>query len=190
MGVPTPKTPLPPALVNEIRECGFYPSFVCVTLQGAIGSREVLGYLVHHEATFVGANILRHMNVMVLTDRHLVICHADEGDPDSSGDALATAEIVALRSINSVAITQSVRDPESSDGPIIVEAWLAIAWGAARRIDLGPAMCEDPACEADHGYTGNITPDDISIRISREADGATNASRLMEFGSLLQGAVG
>lgn len=182
--------PLPANLIPEIRECGFYPRFVCATLQAAVGVREVQGYLVHHEATFVGANILRHMNVMVLTDKHLVICHADEGDPGSSGDAMATAEIVALRSISSVAITQSVRDPEGSDGPVIVEAWLAIAWGAASRIDLGPAVCEDPSCDADHGYTGTISPDDISIRISRDGDGATNASRLVEFGSLLQSVVG
>lgn len=62
--------------------------------------------------------------------------------------------------------------------------------GAASRIDLGPAVCEDPSCDADHGYTGTISPDDISIRISRDGDGATNASRLVEFGSLLQSVVG
>ena len=45
-------------------------------------------------------------------------------------------------------------------------------------------------CDADHGYTGTISPDDISIRISRDGDGATNASRLVEFGSLLQSVVG
>lgn len=188
--MPTSLYDLPADLVTEIGECGFYPSFVCATLRSAVGSQPIRGHLVHHEATFVGANILRHMNVMVLTDKHLVICHADEGDPESSGDALATAETVALSAINSVAITQSVRDPEHADGPTIVEAWLAIAWGAASRIDLGPAMCEDPSCEADHGYTGTVTPDDISVRISREGDGATNASRLVEFGSLLQGAIG
>ncbi|NHB83687.1 hypothetical protein G7085_00500 [Tessaracoccus sp. HDW20] len=78
-------------------------------------------------------------------------------------------------------------DPQ--DLQSLSEAWLSIVWGAARRIDLGPASCEDPTCEADHGYTGVVQPDDITVRMSRQADGE-NARRLLAFGLRLQGAVG
>jgi len=84
-------------------------------------------------------------------------------------------------------LTRSLTDPENLTG--LNEAWLSIVWGAARRVDLGPAACEDPSCEADHGYTGVIQPDDITVRMSPQADG-DNARKLIGFGLRLQGAIG
>ena len=34
-----------------------------------------------------------------------------------------------------------------------------------------PATCADPDCEADHGYEGSVASDDISLRISADAEG-------------------
>ena len=35
------------------------------------------------------------------------------------------------------------------------------------RIDLEPASCGDPPCDADHGYTGTASNDDLALRVSR-----------------------
>ena len=35
-----------------------------------------------------------------------------------------------------------------------------------RRIDLEQAGCADPDCEADHGYTGSMAGDDLTVRMS------------------------
>ena len=48
---------------------------------------------------------------------------------------------------------------------------LTIGWGGVSRIDLEPAGCSDPECEADHGYTGVLASDDFSLRVSAAADG-------------------
>ena len=48
---------------------------------------------------------------------------------------------------------------------------LTIGWGGVGRIDLEPAGCADPECEADHGYTGVLTSDDFSLRVSAAAEG-------------------
>ena len=48
---------------------------------------------------------------------------------------------------------------------------MTIGWGAVRRIELEPAACVDPDCEADHGYTGTASADDISLRVSSAAEG-------------------
>jgi len=48
---------------------------------------------------------------------------------------------------------------------------LSIAWSGGQRLDMGPASCGDPQCEADHGYSGTIAQEDIVLRISAEADG-------------------
>lgn len=151
-----------------------------------IGAREVLDYLVQHEATFAGRQLHRHLTVLVRTAMQLIICHIDEGESDRT-EALATVEMVALRAIDSVVVTRALARPEDSSG--LTEAWLSIVWGAARRVDVGPAGCEDPTCEADHGFTGVIQPDDITVRMSPQADG-DNARRLVAFGTRLQAAVG
>lgn len=177
---------VPAELLAEIAECGFYPSLVAESVALGLGGRTVLDYLVQHEATFAGHELHRHISVLVRTERQLLICHIDEGE-SGRAEALATTEIVALRAIDSVVLTRALINPERNEG--LHEAWLSIVWGAARRVDLGPAACEDPNCEADHGYTGVIQPDDITVRMSPQADG-DNARRLIAFGVRLQGAVG
>ena len=179
-------TVLPSDLMAEIAECGFYPRLVAETVALGLGGRPVLDHLVQHEAPFAGHELHRHLTVLVRTEKQLLICHIDEGEGGRT-DALATSEIVALRAVSSVVVTRALADPENLTG--LTEAWLSIVWGAARRVDLGPAACEDPHCEADHGYTGVVQPDDITVRMSPQADG-DNARKLVAFGLRLQGVVG
>lgn len=177
---------VPMELISEIAECGFYPTLVTETAELGIGGQEVLDFLVQHEATFAGHELHRHLTVLMRTATQLIICHVDEGEGGRQ-DALSSVECVSLRAIDSVVVTRSLSDPERLDS--LSESWLTIVWGAARRIDLGPAACEDPNCEADHGYTGVMQPDDITVRMSSQADGE-NARRLVAFGVRLQGSVG
>lgn len=177
---------IPAELSAEISECGFYPRLVAESVAMGLGQERALDFLVQHEATFAGRELHRHLSVLVLTQRQLLICHIDEGE-SGDAEAMATTEVVALRAITSVVVTRALRDPEGGSG--LSEAWLSIVWGAARRVDLGPSACEDPSCEADHGYTGVIQPDDITVRMSPQADG-DNARKLVAFGARLQGAVG
>lgn len=183
------KYALPPELLKEVTECGFYPDLVAQTIAGALGSQPVIGHLVHHEATFAGHEVQRHMTVLVLTERQLIVCHTDDSDQGNSERALTSAEVVALRSITSVVVTRSVAHPERSSGDL-VETWLTVVWGAASRVDLGPAGCEDPDCVADHGWTGMTVPNDLTVRMSPAGDGPSITERLLEFGSLLQERVG
>ena len=55
-----------------------------------------------------------------------------------------------------------------------------------RRLELEPAACEDPTCEADHGYTASDMADDLTVRMSAAADGDGPLQRLVEFGTALQ----
>ena len=180
-----PVETLPDPLVSEVIDCGFYPAVVCRALAGAVGTRRVDAHLVHHEATFLGSEAHRHLTVLVLVEGGFIICHADEA---VLGRALVTPEMIRLDAIESVVLTQSVADPASPNAGL-AEAWLTVIWGATRRLDLGPASCDDPTCDADHGYAGVSTSDDYVVRMSRDADGAGTLDRLVAFGSILQGAV-
>lgn len=180
---------LPAGLLKEVTESGFYPELVVETIAGALGSQPVLGHLVHHEATFTGHEVQRHMTVLVLTERQLIICHTDDSDQGNADRALTSAEVVALRSISSVVMTRSVASPELPQHDL-VETWLTVVWGAASRLDIGPAACEDPDCVADHGFTGMSVPNDLTVRMSPAGDGPGITEKLLEFGSLLQERVG
>jgi len=56
----------------------------------------------------------------------------------------------------------------------------------ARRIDVEPATCSDPQCEADHGFTGALVGDDLTVRMAAAADGPDRVGRLVRFASSLQ----
>jgi hypothetical protein len=58
---------------------------------------------------------------------------------------------------------------------------LTIGWNSLRHLELEPAHCGDEACEADHGYTGAMTSDDVTMRISEAADGADAITQVLEF---------
>ncbi len=66
------------------------------------------------------------------------------------------------------------------------EMTLAIAWSGGQRLDMGPAACGDPQCDADHGYTGTIAQEDIVLRVSAEADGVQAVQNAKSFARALR----
>ena len=79
-----------------------------------------------------------------------------------------------------------VTDPAThKPGGNAAEVLLTIGWGAVSRIELEPASCGDPACDADHGYTGTTSNDDLSVRVSQVADGAEVVQQALAFAASL-----
>ncbi len=190
---PRPALRLPSGLAQEIRACGYFPELVADAVSLALGAEEPLAHLVHHEATFNRDEIQRHLSVLVLTASRLIVAHTDENDnPGEPAQALTTTEALALRQVNSVALSQVVSHPEryGANRAEVAEAWLTISWGTMRRVDLEPAACADPNCEADHGLTGTIAGDDLTVRISAAGDGDSKVQQLVAFGTALQLAAG
>lgn len=184
---------LPEALDAEIRACGYFPELVSDSIALALGDEPAGSYLVHHEATFNRDEIQRHLSVLVLTDTRLIVSHTDENDnPGEPSQALTTTESVPLVRVASVALSQVVSHAEryGSRKAAIDEAWLTVNWGTMRRMDLEPAHCADPECEADHGYTGMLAGDDLTVRISTAGDGQAKVAELVAFASALQRASG
>ena len=68
------------------------------------------------------------------------------------------------------------------------------AYGRSTLADLLPSVghhlgvpgCDDPQCEADHGYTGALAGDDLTVRMSAAADGPDRVARLVRFSTTLQ----
>ena len=87
--------------------------------------------------------------------------------------------------------THVVPDPVSYvPGSLGREITVTLGWGAVSRVDLLPAVCADPSCDGDHGYDGTVTADDISLRISADADGDAALARAIDFAAALSSAIG
>jgi hypothetical protein len=190
---PTPVDRLRDAIV----QCGYYPTVVTEAVEGALAGEPVVDFVLHHEPTFDRDDeVRRHVTVVVLTPTRLVVAHTDEHPPDDllpSPYASTSTEAVPLSTIRSVVTNRMVAEPAKYDGrstshPEANEAVLTVGWGAVSRLDLEPATCGDPDCEGDHGYTGTMTADDFSLRMSAAADGPTAVTQLLSFAQSLSAA--
>jgi hypothetical protein len=182
-----------------IEESGYYPDVVADAVRSAVAGEPVESFLVHHEPTIDERDeVRRHVTVLVLTASRLILAHTDEHAPDDLLPAPYTSsstEAVALSAIRSVVVNRMVANPESYAGrqippPGANEAVLTIGWGAVGRIDLEPAGCADPECEADHGYTGVLSSDDFSLRVSAAAEGPEAVANLLGFADVLSSLTG
>lgn len=176
-------------LREEIERSGYYPDLVSDALDTALGGEALVSYLLHHEATFDRDELRRHVTVLALTPTRLIIGHTDEHPADETSPvayATASTEAVRLQRVDSVVVTRVVSEPAKYRvGGASREVVLTIGWGAVSRIDLEPATCGDPECEADHGYTGTSSNDDLSLRISEAADGSDVVRQALDFAAAL-----
>jgi hypothetical protein len=174
-------------LFDEVSRSGYYPEIVAEGLRDALADETVAAYVLHHEPTFDHDEIRRHMTVLALTPTRIVLVHTDEHPGDDllpTPYTSTTSEAVALPQVASVVVTRMV----TSTSKKLEEAVLTVGWGAVSRVELEPARCSDPECDADHGYTGSLTGDDFSLRLSAAADGGGAVERLLAFARTLSAA--
>ena len=87
-----------------------------------------------------------------------------------------------ISQIRSVTLSYAYHQPQNyQPGTPIMELNLAVSWTGTQQLELYPAMCEDPECQADHGYTGTAASEDVVMRISSEADGQDAVEGAREF---------
>ena len=174
-------------LRKTIERTGYYPEVVTDAVEGAIAGEQVVSFYVHHEPTFENDEVRRHQSVVVLTPSRLILAHTDE----HAGDDLlpepytsTSTEAVSLTAVKSVVVTRMTANPTRGPQPP-AEAVMTIGWGGVARLDLEPAGCSDPECDADHGYTGVLASDDFSLRVSAAADGGDAVAGLLSFAASL-----
>ena len=182
-------------LSADISACGYFPELVEESVLLTLGDDEIISHVVHHEATFAHEEVHRHLTVLVLTASRLIVGHTDEvADANgkiASNQAISSTESVALSHINAVSLTRVVHGADSyQTGTAVAETWLTIGWGTVSRLDLEPARCPDPHCEVNHGYSGPLVRDDLTVRVSAAGDGSERVKQLVSFGIALQHATG
>jgi hypothetical protein len=176
-------------LRREVDRCGYYPDLVIDSVQVSLADEPVVSFLVHHEATFDLEELRRHITVLILTPTRLIVGHTDEHPADEHhpiAHATTSTEAVRIDRIDTVVVSRVIEDPASYSADVPPrEVLLNLGWGAVSRLDLEPANCGDPECEADHGYAGTVNHDDFTLRISADADGIDSISQSLEFAAAL-----
>jgi hypothetical protein len=180
---------LPVELASAVQHSGYYPELVCDMVETGLAGETVESWLVHHEATFDRDELRRHVTVIVLTPSRLVTAHTDDHPADETSPvpyATTSTEAVPLDRIKSVVISRTLAEPARYRSDVTpLDVVVTIGWGVVSRIELEPASCGDPNCEADHGYSGTATSDDLSVRVSEEGDGAEAVAQAIEFAKAL-----
>lgn len=177
-----------------IERTGYYPGLVTDAVASALGAEPVTAYVVHHDAIFDPAmEVRRHITVLALTPSRLIHSHTDEHpatEENEAPSAETSTEAVRFSRIQSVAITRVVPDPASyiPGATMPTEVVLTIGWNVLSHVELEPAHCGDDNCEADHGYTGTIVTDDLTLRMSEAADGAEGVTQVLAFAEALSAA--
>ncbi len=178
------------SLDDALNRAGFYPLLVSDVVHDALDQREPLSHLVHLETHFDRNEVHRHITVLVLTEDMLVITHVDDQQLDDEGEQMVaqiSTESVPVSQIRSVVLSYVYAQPQNyTSADQARELTLAIAWSGGQRLDMGPAGCGDPQCDADHGYTGNIVQEDIVLRVSAEADGLQAVQNAKDFARALR----
>lgn len=176
----------------DIERSGYYPELVSEALDTALAGEDLGAYVVQLETTLDRDEVRRHVTVLALTPTRLIVGHVDEHPSDDLNpvsSASASTEAVRIERVDSVVVTRVVDNPaQHTAGNDASEVVLTIGWGAVSRIDLEPATCGDPQCDADHGYTGTASNDDLSVRVSSVADGSDLVRQVLAFASALSSA--
>ncbi|MEE1620241.1 DUF5998 family protein [Zafaria sp. Z1313] len=169
------RTPAARDLHSALERAGFYPRLVADVIDDALDGMEPVAHLVHLETHIEHGEVHRHVTALVLAQEVMVVVHVDDQQLDELGDtavAQASTETVAVSRIGSVVLSSMYHQPQDySSTDKVRELTLGIAWTGGQRVDLAPAGCADPQCDADHGYTGSLQHEDLVLRVSAEADG-------------------
>jgi hypothetical protein len=178
------------ALDADLALTGFYPHLVTDLVAGELADAPVQAHLVQVETHVERAEVHRHLTVLVLTAAELVILHVDDQDQEGgSGRANVSAETVALPRIDSVVVSSVYPEPDHyqpGQGP--KELTVGVAWSGGQRLDLYAAGCNDPQCEVDHGFSGQLVREDLVVRVSADADGRDRLAQAGAFAKQLRSA--
>ncbi|WP_147106895.1 DUF5998 family protein [Nesterenkonia populi] len=185
------------SLKEAIDRGGFYPDLVHHTVTDALDGREASHQIVHVDTHFDMEEVHRHITVLALAEDVVVVAHLDdhdaEDDPGFSHDdggragpgevvARISTEVVPVPRMGSVILSEVHRRPQSfRPDRGLAEVTLTMNWSGGARIDTMPADCGNPECMADHGDTGNVSPEDITLRIASTAEGDTAVDEAREF---------
>jgi hypothetical protein len=142
-------------------------------------------FFIRPETVFDQDSVFDAVAVYVLTARHLVIVATDVTyELSPAGDFVTTTQVVPLTHIRDYQIVRR----RVLDGPekgTLAAISLRLRWGGGWNVDVRPAACDDPTCEADHGYVAMGQTDDGELLLDSSLSAEAFAEGLAFIDQLL-----
>lgn len=130
-------------------------------------------YFVRPETVFDRDSVFDSVGVFMLTDTHLIIVVSDVNhEMNPAGELVTITQVVELSHINDFQIGRR-RVLEGPERGAISAVHFRFRWGGSWAADIRPAACDDPHCEADHGFLGSFTGEDGEIVLDGSISEAT-----------------
>lgn len=177
---------IPHELVSELQAAGYYPQLAGTMIVESLFGETITSHFVHIDTHVDLDSIHRHVTAFAITPTRLLIAHVDDDPaPRPLGQpprAMTSSEAIELKDISTVLIGRTFEKPaEFQPGQEPVEVSLTLGWGSTTRIDTFPETCADPQCDADHGYGGSLLSEDLTLRVSAQAEGPEAVARAQSF---------
>ncbi|MCI2265575.1 DUF5998 family protein [Sediminivirga luteola] len=179
-------------LERDLKTAGFYPQLAMAVFSESLYQETLLSHLVHVDTHFDMDSIHRHISALLLTPIRLILGHIDDDPrgPEGGTAARVSTEDIPLTRLRTVLIARTYENPERfRPGQLPADVVITLAWDSLRRLDLVPEACGDPQCDADHGYSGTSTAEDLSIRVSAMAEGQEALEQALRFAGRLRESV-
>ncbi len=178
-------------LIKLIRDNAFYSNLVLENVLELVASETVFGFLLDSTTSFENDGLVRQQLILVVTPTRLLVCFTEELPagmvPDNPANLRINTESVPLSKVGTCQAQKyyqvDLERPDSS--PALNEVIVSLNWTSTQTIDFGPASCDDPECQNEHGYTGQIRQGDYSAKYSVAADGEYWVEHALAFVSAL-----
>ncbi len=181
---------VPKSLVRDLQAAGYYPQLTGSMIIEGLYDEDLVDHLVHMDTHVDLDAIHRHVTVFALTPTRLLLAHVDDEPdfaPGRTPRGMTSTEDIPLAALRTVLIGRTYENPaEFRPGERPVEVSLTLGWGSVRRLELFPETCGDPECEGDHGYSGSALPEDVTLRVSAQAEGQDAVDHAEKFALTLK----
>lgn len=161
-------------LSQVIEKNQFYPELVNSTVDDLLNGRSPEAFLLDLTTSFEHDGLVRQQLILAIVKSNLYVCYTEElpvvaGSENPSTLRIST-EVVPISAVGPFQV-QRYYQSEADGIPKLSEIVIGIGWTGNRAIDLGPAGCDDPDCENEHGFTGQIRSSDYTAKYSVAVDG-------------------
>ncbi|MDO5750812.1 MAG: DUF5998 family protein [Rothia sp. (in: high G+C Gram-positive bacteria)] len=184
------ESPTYPQLLADIERTGFFPELVYSAAIEALSGLEPEAHYVHLETHLGHSELHRHVTVMMLVGKVLLLVHLDDQHLEQDRHPTVAHVVlgtVPLRLLKISSVDYAYDSPQTFSASVEPSAMtLRLAWTGGGMMDFMPAQCDDPKCRAIHGYTGDMHVEDLNIRVSATADGAPALASARAFARALR----
>ncbi|MFT0848510.1 DUF5998 family protein [Actinomycetaceae bacterium L2_0104] len=133
----------------------------------------VQSFFVRPETVFDQDSVYDSIAAFAVTGNRLLVVVSDVSyEFSQAGEFITTTQFVNLDRIRDFQIIRR-RVADGPEAGALASVHMRLRWGAGWQHDIRPASCDNPNCDADHGYMAVITGEDGEIVLDHTLDEST-----------------